>query len=244
MTRTHLSSRPGTDISWPQSSGTSFQPSSRAAAAGNSAVRSGFVVKKIALMSSTCTELRSTISRRSWIVAPTIASRSFADAVMAPRMPRTAMVWAVSFCGRQVRPFSDSASFQTGAKPFERHALGVRRFARRARFQACKRHRTKADPLEIDDAQTAVRAHAAHLPVAAFVQRHRERMRPIGVRADITCAERGFRPLGHRAARPDAIYFFDAERGMREHARELAVGRAEEHAGGIGVKPADRKVAR
>src|SRR5205809_7542101 len=90
----------GTATSAAPSSGTSVQPSSRAARAGYSAVRSGDEVK-IALSTSSGRKLLASWSaRNSSAVASRIASRVFAVAVVAPRSPRRVLLMALD---RQLR---------------------------------------------------------------------------------------------------------------------------------------------
>src|SRR5256714_8497773 len=74
--------------------GTSLQPSSRAARAGYSAVRSGDDVKIALSTSSGRKPLASWSARSSSAVALRIASRVFAAAVVAPRSPRRVLVMA------------------------------------------------------------------------------------------------------------------------------------------------------
>src|SRR5213593_4617573 len=89
-------SRPsGTATSAVPSSGTSCQPSPRAARAGYSAVRSGDDVK-IALSTSSGANPFACCSERSRSsVASRMASRVFADAVVAPRSPRRVLLMAL-----------------------------------------------------------------------------------------------------------------------------------------------------
>src|SRR5712692_9908914 len=82
----------GTAISWAQSSGTSPQPKRRAAAAGNSAVRSGVVVNHAAAMSPGCTAFSRVICASNSVVASTIAVSLSSSVVVAPRIPRTAIL--------------------------------------------------------------------------------------------------------------------------------------------------------
>jgi hypothetical protein len=63
----------GTAISWPQSKGTSPQPKRRAAAAGNSDVRSGVVVNQTAAMSPGLSAFSRASCASSSVVASTIA---------------------------------------------------------------------------------------------------------------------------------------------------------------------------
>src|SRR3989440_7211792 len=76
--------------------GTSLQPSSRAARAGYSAVRSGDDVKIALSTSSGRKPLASWSARSSSAVALRIASRVFAAAVVAPRSPRRVLVMALA----------------------------------------------------------------------------------------------------------------------------------------------------
>src|SRR5207302_847806 len=86
----------GTATSAVPSSGTSLDPSTRAARAGYSAVRSGDEVK-IALSTSPGRKpLASWSARSSSAVAFRIASRVFAAAVVAPRSPRRVLVMALA----------------------------------------------------------------------------------------------------------------------------------------------------
>src|SRR5438445_643812 len=86
----------GTATSAVPSSGTSLHPSTRAARAGYSAVRSGDEVK-IALSTSPGRKpLASWSARSSSAVAFRIASRVFAAAVVAPRSPRRVLVMALA----------------------------------------------------------------------------------------------------------------------------------------------------
>jgi len=76
-------------ISCPQSKARlDGHPSSRVAAAGNSAFRSGVVVKKIAAMSSTLMLLACVISASSSLAAARMPFLLFAETVIAPLMPR------------------------------------------------------------------------------------------------------------------------------------------------------------
>src|SRR2546430_180323 len=86
----------GTATSAVPSSGTSLQPSSRAARAGYSAVRSGDDVKIALSTSSGRKPLASWSARNSSAVALRIASREFAAAVVAPRSPRRVLVMALA----------------------------------------------------------------------------------------------------------------------------------------------------
>ena len=81
---------PGTAISVAQSSGTSVIPISRAAYAGNSAVRSGVAVNTTLIRSSLVRSLRSSIARTSSEAAARIWSRSLSSTWIAPRTARTA----------------------------------------------------------------------------------------------------------------------------------------------------------
>src|SRR2546425_8840107 len=82
----------GTAISWPQSRGTSPHPKRRAAAAGNSAVRSGVVVNQTAAMSPALSAFSRAICASSSVVASTIAVSLSSSVVVAPRIPRTAIL--------------------------------------------------------------------------------------------------------------------------------------------------------
>src|SRR2546426_1328193 len=82
----------GTAISWAQSSGTSPQPSCRAAAAGNSDVRAGVVVNQAAAMSPGSSAFSRAICPSNSVVASTIAVSLSSSVVVAPRMPRTAIL--------------------------------------------------------------------------------------------------------------------------------------------------------
>src|SRR5690242_9908151 len=86
----------GTATSAAPSSGTSIHPSSRAARAGYSAVRSGDDVKMALSTSSGRNPLASWSARSSSAVASRIASRVFAAAVVAPRSPRRVLVMALA----------------------------------------------------------------------------------------------------------------------------------------------------
>lgn len=87
-TRMHLSRLPGTGISRAHISGTSVQPSPRAATAGNSASRSSVRLKIALAISSVCKSLWRIINCRSSVVAERISSRLLCSTVVAPRMPR------------------------------------------------------------------------------------------------------------------------------------------------------------
>ncbi|MBT9149278.1 MAG: hypothetical protein DDT28_00701 [Dehalococcoidia bacterium] len=86
--RRHCGKLPGTCISCPQSRATCVHPICRAANAGNSAVRSGVVVKKAQAISSTLISLARIIFSRSSLVACRMDSLVFSSTVVAPRMPR------------------------------------------------------------------------------------------------------------------------------------------------------------
>src|SRR5437879_12036943 len=86
----------GTATSLAPSSGTPVQPSSRAARAGYSAVRSGDDVKIALSTSSGVKPFASWRARISCSVASRIASRVFAVAVVAPRSPRRILVMALA----------------------------------------------------------------------------------------------------------------------------------------------------
>ena len=75
---------PGTAISRAHKSGTSFQPSRRAACAGKSASRSGVAVKRALTTRSGLIRLTRTSSVRSRAVAVTMLSASFLGTVIAP----------------------------------------------------------------------------------------------------------------------------------------------------------------
>src|SRR5690606_1040092 len=90
ISRMTRGSDPGTAISDAHSSGTSWNPSLRAARAGNSAVRSGVVVKMTLMTSSVLSSLRAITSDTSSVVASRIWSRSSASTCVAPRTARTA----------------------------------------------------------------------------------------------------------------------------------------------------------
>src|SRR6266571_5066608 len=86
---------PGTATSPAPSKGTSLQPSSRAARAGYSAVRSGDDVKMALSTSSGRKPFASWSVRSSSAVASRIASLVFAAAVVAPRSPRRILAMAL-----------------------------------------------------------------------------------------------------------------------------------------------------
>src|SRR5256714_13829607 len=86
----------GTATSAAPRSGTSVQPSSRAARAGYSAVRSGDDVKIALSTSSGRKPFASWSARNSSAVASRIAARVFAAAVVAPRSPRRVLVMALA----------------------------------------------------------------------------------------------------------------------------------------------------
>src|SRR5205814_9836755 len=86
----------GTATSAAPRRGTSLQPSSRAARAGYSAVRSGDDVKIALSTSSGRNPLASWSARNSSAVAARIAARVFAAAVVAPRSPPRVMVMALA----------------------------------------------------------------------------------------------------------------------------------------------------
>src|SRR5207302_2303452 len=81
----------GTPISWAHIKGTSPQPSCRAAAAGNSDVRSGVVVNQAAAMSSGWIVFSCAIRASNSVVAWMIAASLSSSVVVAPRIPRTAI---------------------------------------------------------------------------------------------------------------------------------------------------------
>src|SRR5258708_12496504 len=76
-------------ISWPTSSGTSVQPSLRAAIAGNSALRSVVVVNQTPAISAGSMALASISRLSSSRVEASISAASSLSTVVAPRMPRT-----------------------------------------------------------------------------------------------------------------------------------------------------------
>src|SRR6266480_4382806 len=82
----------GTAISWAHSRGTSPQPRWRAAAAGNSDVRSGVVVNQAAARSPGSNVFSRAISASNSMVASTIAASLSSSVVVAPRIPRTAIL--------------------------------------------------------------------------------------------------------------------------------------------------------
>src|ERR1700726_1393387 len=82
----------GTAISWAHRSGTSPQPNRRAAAAGNSEVRSGVVVNQAAAISSGSSAFSRAICPSNSVVASTIAASLSSSVVVAPRLPRTAIL--------------------------------------------------------------------------------------------------------------------------------------------------------
>src|SRR5579884_3032371 len=86
----------GTATSAAPSSGTPVHPSSRAARAGYSAVRSGDDVKIALSTSSGRKPLASWSARSSSAVASRIASRLFAAAVVAPRNPRRTLLMTLA----------------------------------------------------------------------------------------------------------------------------------------------------
>src|SRR5256714_2270857 len=86
----------GTATSAVPSSGTSLQPSPRAARAGYSAVRSGDDVKIALSTSSGAKPLACCSAESSSSVAARIASLVFAVAVVAPRRPRRILVMALA----------------------------------------------------------------------------------------------------------------------------------------------------
>src|SRR5512136_2755755 len=80
---------PGTFISCPHSKARlDGHPRSLAAAAGNSASRSGVVVKRIAAISLVSSSLALTILESSLLVAARMLFLLFAETAIAPRMPR------------------------------------------------------------------------------------------------------------------------------------------------------------
>src|SRR5438034_4958910 len=91
----HRGRPPGTATSPAPSKGTSLQPSSRAARAGYSAVRSGDDVKMALSTSSGRKPFASWRARNSSAVASRIASLVFAVAVVAPRSPRRILAMAL-----------------------------------------------------------------------------------------------------------------------------------------------------
>src|SRR5205814_4323637 len=86
----------GTATSAAPSSGTSVQPSSRAARAGYSAVRSGDEVKIALSTSSGRKPFASWSARNSSAVASRIACPVLAGAVVAPRSPRRVLLMALA----------------------------------------------------------------------------------------------------------------------------------------------------
>src|SRR4030081_2674972 len=82
----------GTAISWAHIRGTSSQPNRLAAAAGNSAVRSGVVVNHAAAISPGCSAFSRAICASNSVVASKIATSLSSSVVVAPRMPRTAIL--------------------------------------------------------------------------------------------------------------------------------------------------------
>src|SRR5260370_6994990 len=86
----------GTATSAAPSSGTSVQPSRRAARAGYSAVRSGEDVKIALSTSSGRKPFASCRARNSSAVASRIASLVLAAAVVAPRSPRKVLLMALA----------------------------------------------------------------------------------------------------------------------------------------------------
>src|SRR6185437_7823617 len=89
--RMQRASDPGMLISCVQSSGTSSQPSCRAAKAGNSAFRSLVVVKMALATSSRSMPFWRIISASNCPVALSISSRLLCSTVVAPRTPRQRM---------------------------------------------------------------------------------------------------------------------------------------------------------
>src|SRR5690625_4753591 len=90
INRTTLGRAWGTEISVEHINGTSAKPSSRAANAGNSLVRSGVAVNSTLITSSVVNSLRRITSATSSAVASSTCSRSSASTCTAPRMARTA----------------------------------------------------------------------------------------------------------------------------------------------------------
>src|SRR5437763_14239516 len=82
----------GTAISWPQSRGTFPHPKRRAAAAGNSAVRSGVVVNQTAAMSPAVSAFSRASCAYSSVVALTIAVSLSSSVFVEPLIPRTAVL--------------------------------------------------------------------------------------------------------------------------------------------------------
>ena len=82
----------GDSTSTAPSSGTWFQPISRAARGANAALRSGVTVKMALAMSSGWTLLAAAMARNSSCVASMMASGVFWLAVVAPRIPRQGML--------------------------------------------------------------------------------------------------------------------------------------------------------
>jgi len=93
--RTHFSSAPGTPNSWQQSRGTSSHPNCLAARAGNSALRSGVVVKMALATSSGAISFWRIIKAKSCLAADRISSRELESATVAPRTPRQ-IIWVSS----------------------------------------------------------------------------------------------------------------------------------------------------
>lgn len=112
--RMHMGCAPGRSISTALSNGTCFQPScSLAATAGNSATRSGLVVNWTAARSSDSIPFCVIIVRSNSPVADITDSLSFASAVVAPRTPRTFMLFRSLDCSTPVRYCSTKRYFAT-----------------------------------------------------------------------------------------------------------------------------------
>src|SRR5271166_5044611 len=214
----HACSRPGTAISCLQSSGTLVQPSALAAAAGNSALRSSVVVKKTAAMSTDCTRLASTIATSRRSDAEMIAAEELAAAVMAPRIPRTAM--------------SGLHSVSLGRSLFgcfvQRAQLGGRQATSFARRQIPKGDRAVRETLESDDADAELRAGAADLAIVAADERHLELCGAIRALTHAFGSQRVDGRLTWRGVDGDAVAARYFKGRMGEPTAEVAVRRAEQ----------------
>src|SRR5256886_2228962 len=166
----------GTATSAAPSSGTSVQPSSRAARAGYSAVRSGDEVK-IALSTSSGRKLLASWSaRNSSAVASRIAARVFAAAVVAPRSPRRVLVMALAEAER-VRAWGEGGAdywsvgpcFATGNKPDAGAPLGAEGFARLARLAPAGTPVIAIGGISAANAAAVARAGAAGIAVIGAV---------------------------------------------------------------------------
>src|SRR5215217_8702308 len=164
MTR---SSAPGTGISRAHSSGTRLSPIRRAATAGNSASRSCVSVKMQDTRSSAPSPLRSRIACISSSVAVRIASPSLSVTVVAPRSAIIRMGGALSTSGL--------------AEPLH---LDAREPAMGALLEPAQPQRAEGDALEVDHRVPHRLEHAAHLALAALVDRdlHLVRRDPAGPR--------------------------------------------------------------